>query len=139
MFGQFPLDSQGDLIGDGFQCQGRHVGKRPAGEQGHDPAHLAADHQRMAGESDQPLAAGPRLIVDACVADNLIRQVGLSLLSDQPNLELADRYPGVSTVQVSVHSRAGLELENVSLCTNCPDPCECRVEMLHDRLGAALQ
>ena len=35
-----------------------------AAEQGHDPAHLASQDERMPRESDHPLPAGPFLIVD---------------------------------------------------------------------------
>ena len=45
----------------------------------------------------------------------------------------------MSTVQVGVDARAGLELEHVSLGAKCPDACERRIQMLHDGLGAALQ
>ena len=77
--------------------------------------------------------------MDAWVADDLIGQVGLSLLGDQADLELADRHSGMGTVQVGVQARAGLEFEDVPLRANRPDARERRVQVPHDGLGAALQ
>ena len=45
----------------------------------------------------------------------------------------------MSTVQVGVHARAGLEFEYVPLGAKCPNARERRVQVLHDGLGAALQ
>ncbi len=93
----------------------------------------------MPCECDHPFFLGPFLIVYVRIADDLVGQVRLSLLGDQPDLELSDGHSGMGAVHVGVHARAGLELENVSLAAYGPDARECGVQVLHDGLGAALQ
>ena len=93
----------------------------------------------MPGECDHPFFLGPFLVVHVRIADDLIGQVRLSLLGDQPDLELSNRHSGMGAVHVGVHARAGLELENVSLTAYGPDARESSVQVLHDGLGAVLQ
>ncbi len=73
------------------------------------------------------------------VADHLIGEVRPSLLGNQPDLELTDRYSSMSTVQASVQARAGLKFQHVCLGARRPDSYEGQIQMLHNRLRAALQ
>ena len=110
-----------------------------AGEHRHDADEPVADDQRVAGERDHPLAACPFLIAHAGVADGVVGQMGPPLLGDEPDLELADRHPGVRPVDVRVHPRARLEHQHVPRFTERPDARERAFEVADHGLAAAPQ
>ena len=65
--------------------------------------------------------------------------MGLALLCDEANLELANRHAGMFAVQASVKTCAGLQLQHVLSVVERPNACESPVEVTHYGLGAALQ
>src|SRR5262249_7079391 len=98
-----------------------------------------AVNQRITGERNHSFAPGPFLIANARVIDNVVGQVRRLFLGDQPDLEFAHGYAGVRAVNVSVHSRAGLEFEHLLSFVEQPDSRESRVEIRDDGFGAFLQ
>jgi hypothetical protein len=68
-----------------------------------------------------------------------VRQVRLTVLGDAPDFELPYGYARVATVKVSVHSGAGLELEDFVLLVYGPDASESSVDVAYQDLRALLQ
>ena len=59
LFRPLPLDSQRDLVGDGFQCRDRRIGKWLPGKQGHDPAQLVSQDERVPRDKRPSPPCGP--------------------------------------------------------------------------------
>ena len=68
----------------------RGCGKRLACEQGHRAHKPLLDDQRIAGKSHQSLPCCPLMIAEAGISQDRIGQMGLPLLGNQADLELAD-------------------------------------------------
>ena len=110
-----------------------------AGEHRHHAYQPVVHDERVSGEGDHALPLGPLLVAHTGVAHHGVGQVGFALLGDQADLVLADRNPAVRAVQVRVQPGAGPEFENVVLRVQGPDAGEGPVQVVHQRLGAALE
>ncbi len=100
-----------------------------SGEQGHDPDELAPHDQRVSGEGHHPLTPGPRVVAHLGVVLDVVGQVGLPLLGDPADLELADGHPAVRAVQVRVQPLAGPQFQHPPGLVERPDAGEGRVEV----------
>src|SRR5439155_10405550 len=102
------LDSHGNRSGHGPQCVQHVFGENPFGKHCHNTDEALAHDQGMACEGDHPFPPGPFGIANTGIVENIVREMRPPLLRDQPNLEFADRYSAVWTVEVRIHARTGL-------------------------------
>ena len=129
------LDAEGDDVGHGGERGQRVVGEGGAREHSHHADEAALDEQRVTGEGDQPFSRGPRLIADPRIVLHVVREVRLSLLRDEPDLEAPDGDASVLAVEVLIETGARLQLERACIGGERPDPRERRVEVCDERLG----
>src|SRR4029077_10750779 len=100
---------------------------------------LAAREQGKSGKSHHALDASPVTVAQMRIVDDVVRDIGCSLLGDAADVQVADRNETMRTIDVRVHSCAGFELEESSILRRDPDAGECGAYVLDDAFEAGLK
>src|SRR5439155_15598741 len=94
-----------------------------------DAHQLFTDNQGIASKCHEALSPRPLLVAHMSVADDAVDQMRPALRSDQTDLRFAHGYAAVRTVGVGVHSRAGLQLEHITVFAQNPDACQSGIQV----------
>src|SRR5262249_6831163 len=81
----------------------------------------------------------PVAIAQTRIVDEVVSDVGCSFLSDQTDPQVTDGDEAMCTIEVRVHSRSGLELEESSILRDHPDAGKRSAQVFHDSFGAGLK
>src|SRR5690242_4917548 len=93
----------------------------------------------MAGKGDYAFPLRPSLVADQRIVCDVISQMRFFLPGNQANLQITNPHAAVGAVQVRVHARASLQLENVLILRERPDACKDRIRVPNQRLRTSLQ
>src|SRR4029077_7943081 len=105
------LDALPDRVG--YRSQRFYRGLADGGSRKYrENAHpLAAREQGKPGKAHHAFDASPVPVAYMRIVDDVVRDIGCSLLGDAADVQVADRNETMRTIEVCVHSCAGLELE----------------------------
>ncbi len=112
------------------------VGERVACEHRHDADQPVADHERIAGERDHPLAPAHSWSPTRGSPTAVIGQMGPPLLGDEPDLELADRTRACGPSMCVYIPALAWSTSTSPAVIERPDPRERAVEVADHRLAA---
>src|SRR5262245_51624445 len=100
---------------------------------------FAFDIQWIAGERDHVFTPRPFLVMNEWFTRDVVGQIWPREHGEMADFLGSDGDAAVRSVQMRVHSGAGVEFENAFFLVHEPDSRECRVYILDDRLSASLQ
>src|SRR5262249_26536107 len=86
-------------------------------------------------ESNHALSPGPLGVTHTRISEDGVGQVGFPLLADQADLVLAHGHPAVSTIEMRVQARTGLQFQHIIRFVQRPDACERPIQVPDHRLG----
>ena len=138
-FGRLALNELRDALGDGrqvFEQRRRHHAPPEDGQHAHG---ASSDEQRVPGESHHVLPPRPRGVADVRIVKHVVGEQRPLVARDASDLELADRHPPVRAVEMGVATGARLEDQHPLRLVERPDPGKGSVQVVDDRLCAALQ
>src|SRR5262249_6741084 len=133
------LDPLRDRVGDGTQCIKRILAQGVTREHCDHSHKMIFNQERIARKSDHTLFLRPFLVANIRVINDIISEQRSSLPRNPAYLEFSDRHFAMGSIDMCVHSRAGLKFQHIVRMIEQPDPSERSIKITYDRFRALLK